>query len=997
MRLLKYPLEGISGNVTSLVTIDAEYVVVCGSRGDIQVWHQQQLLDTAFDRCTLETLKPKYSFTFELKDDEDELVFAMGDRDCLYLGTEHSVYSYSGWLKALESGYTALENKLIYTTVSQSIITDVKWDSLLDILFVLTDRPCKIHLFDTRSANKKEITSIALDKNSKPLTGVVDPSGAGTFTVLTSDRSIVVYHINRTGDYKEVKKLSQHVLVYPLHYKITMPPQADFLPIINSLKGSSGAAGSTATVLLNRNENYKVMSTLVPSASSNTKVLVHSPKMYEKANLKRGTISRYNLVATSTNTDGSIMIWNTKRGKPLFAPLNISDSAINDMIWSSNGLTLFAVSNDNVLYTFAFLQDDLGKTVPMEEIENIRQSNIIKEPLPIAYVITASDGLGDISTSKNQGLGVAADNSSNILSTDTNTNEKNLSTVNTTEPQTNSQSSSYNNKPESKLDSSKSEITSADSSDEKAKNLEARPIEAKNKKILNGKNLESKSSSVTTSDNIQKKVEDSKSNISVTATEKKTKPDKKSIKSENGDSKVNKAQNTVSPKESHTADNKSTTPDFKNPSYQVPKDLKRKPKEDALGNAVTKRAKKDLEPVDFLDTGLLLPNVAFSRVRLSTPLIRMNIDCTSSNDSKILLNIRNGSGNEQKPTIVKLLDKTVTPERTLFQDFIPKFVSLATSGDDFWACSSEDGTLYILNDVGRKIIPPLTIGVPISFLEACGKYLLCVSSIGELYCWNIASSKLEFPVTTIFPLLSPSIRYSDDILTRAENITMCSVTNNGFPIATLSNGDGYMYDKNMETWLLVSDGWWAYGSQYWDSTNNSNLIPDSSTKPTEGQSSNEISKASIVTLLEKKTNNELTRKGRIKNLRRFARTILMKEGFENIEEIVTLSHLENKLLVTLRLEEQHEFKKLIKLYAVKLGELGYVDRLRDLFAWIISDSNDNGDLIPGINRKELVKSLLTACADLRSVQRVTIDYADMLGYLPNDIFFDCESQNDAGK
>lgn len=157
MRLLKYPLEGISGNVTSLVTIDAEYVVVCGSRGDIQVWHQQQLLDTAFDRCTLETLKPKYSFTFELKDDEDELVFAMGDRDCLYLGTEHSVYSYSGWLKALESGHTTLENKLIYTTVSQSIITDVKWDSLLDILFVLTDRPCKIHLFDTRSANKRKL------------------------------------------------------------------------------------------------------------------------------------------------------------------------------------------------------------------------------------------------------------------------------------------------------------------------------------------------------------------------------------------------------------------------------------------------------------------------------------------------------------------------------------------------------------------------------------------------------------------------------------------------------------------------------------------------------------------------------------------------------------------------------------------------------------------------------------------------------------------------
>lgn len=45
----------------------------------------------------------------------------------------------------------------------------------------------------------------------------------------------------------------------------------------------------------------------------------------------------------------------------------------------------------------------------------------------------------------------------------------------------------------------------------------------------------------------------------------------------------------------------------------------------------------------------------------------------------------------------------------------------------------------------------------------------------------------------------------------------------GVPLVTLSNGDGYLFDKNMEAWLLVSDGWWAYGSQYWDTTNTTGL------------------------------------------------------------------------------------------------------------------------------------------------------------------------------
>ena len=147
---------------------------------------------------------------------------------------------------------------------------------------------------------------------------------------------------------------------------------------------------------------------------------------------------------------------------------------------------------------------------------------------------------------------------------------------------------------------------------------------------------------------------------------------------------------------------------------------------------------------------------------------------------------------------------------------MPKLITICTSGDNFWSCCSDDGTVYVYSDSGRKLLPPMIMGVPCSFLEACGNFLLCVTSIGQVYCWNVDASRLLFPPTSLYPLLSPNLRFSDDVLTRAENITMCTLTASGVPIVTLSNGDGYMYDKVMEVWMLINDSWWAYGSQYWD-------------------------------------------------------------------------------------------------------------------------------------------------------------------------------------
>lgn len=872
MRLLKYPLAGHNKRVEVMVAIEP-WLVTADSEGHVNAWSQQRFVDAAFNGAQIKDLAVQFQFNvdWEVNEVDKNIVFLSGDSHKLFLGTEHRVMCYRSWQDP-----RARSLEYVCRCDPPSTVNDVKYDSKSQVLFVLLGNKNGILLFQADTL--ENVGEIELPEAVVPITGVVDSMGQ-VFMVMCSDRSLLLYQFNYQGRHKLIHKFPQYVQVSPLHYKISMPPQADMLPVINSTKGSPPTC-TNSTLLLDRNDNFKTSTTLVSPPSRKCQVMQFSPVVYEKFNVKKNTNVRYNLLATSGSKDGSVVVWNTKRVKPLFNAIQVSATPINDIAWSKDGLKLFVISNDNTLYIFAFQEKDLGRTLSEEEVVKMQTQNKQLHLLP--------------EPEKKQPLDTEA------LATPT---------------------------PAPAPDPAPAEVKT------EAEQPPFPPPENETKKS-----------------------------------------GKKKVAPHN----LKKSQ--------------STSMEFNGPSYNVPRDLKRKPKNESKELNGVKKPKKELEPMDFLDTGLILPNVAFSRVRLDTPKIRMSFDYFSPNNHNLVFQVRNGLGNEQKPTIVTLISKAEEQERILFQDFVPKFITMCTCGDFFWSCCSADGIVYVYSDSGKRLLPPLFLGVPCSFLEACANFLLCVTSVGQLYCWDVERKKLFFPINTVYPLLNPSLRYSDDVLTRAENITMCAVTKKGIPLVTLSNGDGYMFDRDMETWLLISDSWWAYGSQYWDMTNtshiNSNLASNEDDKRNKFWNSTDAEQlastirddqSSIINFMECKTNDELNRKNRIKNLQRFARTILMKEGFENMEEIVTLSHLENRLLVTLRLEENQEFSRVLVVYCIRLSELGYTERLDDVLQWLYNDGNYDTAPLAGNSRRELLKGVLVACADIRHVQRVTTAYASALG------------------
>lgn len=415
---------------------------------------------------------------------------------------------------------------------------------------------------------------------------------------------------------------------------------------------------------------------------------------------------------------------------------------------------------------------------------------------------------------------------------------------------------------------------------------------------------------------------------------------------------------------SNTNEGSQVSMEFDLPSYGVPKDLKRREESEAPDSSDQPAAKKkrELQPVEFIGNAAINPSTAFSKIRISTPKIRSSFTFQSPDDTTLALDVKNGSGTEQKPTKISLLKNGT---KQIFTDFVPKLICLAAGGEgDFWAVSTVDGILYIYSDSGRRLLPPIILGTPLSFLESKGKFLLAVTSLGEVYGWNCAQKKALFEPTSLYPLLS---RSNTELLTRAENLTLCSISSGGVPIVTISNGNGYLFDKDMEAWTLISDSWWAFGSQYWDSGDG---------KPN----------GSLITMIEKRTNDEIVRRGRAKFLQKMAKTMLMKEGYENLEKTISLAHLENRMLISMKLKEGIEFKTHLIIYCKRISEMGFRARLLEIFEELLGPQNMNSDepwdpRLLEFNKHDLLKELIFACANFRNVQRILVQFATAINIL----------------
>ncbi|OJD23578.1 protein hir1 [Blastomyces percursus] len=472
---------------------------------------------------------------------------------------------------------------------------------------------------------------------------------------------------------------------------------------------------------------------------------------------------------------------------------------------------------------------------------------------------------------------------------------------------------------------------------------------------------------------------------------------------------------------------------------------------------------------EFIRPAVVNPCMAISQLRLAVPKIRSHIlqaidssgNPTSPADTMtatgagpssgppprskadIIFEARNPPASSGRHIDREPVRITLTRgDQPLWQDFIPKTVLLVTGNRKLWSAASEDGSVYVWTPAGRRLLNALVLEAQPVILECNGPWVLCINAVGMCYVWNVTTLSSPHPPISLAPILDAAVHTLGPNATPAPAINAARLNSEGRIVVTLSNGDGYSYSPALYTWQRMSEGWWAVGSQYWNtkessvgnlqSVSASSLSAAAAIAPSsrqDGETRTTPVSAGVIPFLERNTTDEALVRGRGFFLQRLIKALLSREGFEGFEAGVSVAHLENRVAAALALGAKEEFRLYLSMYAKRLGAEGAKmkaeELLEGLLGGIFEDGGDevdedssytngvtrraeggavkskelssahkeesglgtwgNGsDKLCGWPRRTLLNEVVLALGKHRDLQRVTVPYAQLLGILDGD-------------
>ncbi|KAJ9489083.1 hypothetical protein VN97_g4205 [Penicillium thymicola] len=427
---------------------------------------------------------------------------------------------------------------------------------------------------------------------------------------------------------------------------------------------------------------------------------------------------------------------------------------------------------------------------------------------------------------------------------------------------------------------------------------------------------------------------------------------------------------------------------------------------------------------EFIRPAVTNPCMSVSQLRLAVPKIRSQIlralDSSGKPTEQPAPGTDSGSTKSRvdvvfearNPSPASLTGRAVDREpvrltlfrgdQPLWQDFLPRTVLLVTGNQSMWAAGCEDGSIYLWTPAGRRLVSALVLEAQPVILECNGQWILCISSVGMCYVWNVKHLSSPHPPVSLQPVLDAAIHTMGANPTAAPAVTDARINSEGRVIVSLSNGEGYSYSPSMFTWQRISEAWWAVGSQYWNTTD----APVSNLQAKDAQQDNTDAKAAvaagIIPWLERNTTNETLLRGRAYFLQRLIKVLLSREGYETFESSVSIAHLENRLAAALSLGAKEEFRLYLSMYAKRIGaeglKLKVEELLKGLIGGLFEDEDDasegvlklqaneregrnwreGSDDLCGWPRETLLKEVILALGKHRDLQRVTVPYAKLL-------------------
>ncbi|KAI0341349.1 histone transcription regulator 1 [Trametopsis cervina] len=292
----------------------------------------------------------------------------------------------------------------------------------------------------------------------------------------------------------------------------------------------------------------------------------------------------------------------------------------------------------------------------------------------------------------------------------------------------------------------------------------------------------------------------------------------------------------------------------------------------------------------------------------------------------------------------------VSGKQTQWLDYVPLPVLGLTATTSFCAVCLQDGSLHVYSPTGRRVMPVMSLGDPCSQIHGAKNSLLVLTVSGQLHAWDVKQQKALFPPTSVQPILgnTPNV-----------TITSAYIRPNGCPVIKLTSSVIYSYDAALLSWTKLADSWYAEGSDAWWGRH--------------------VSQRQTVSALE----------GYVGEIAPLPDSEKERPAWWG--PALFLGHLETRMHAARNLDSPPEYKHALLLYSKKIADEGFrakaEELVKELFGptyWRPGRDDSWSPTVAGFSKRDLLKDVLSLFARSKTLTKLALDWQDILKKAAND-------------
>uniref|UniRef100_A0A3B4UI06 Protein HIRA n=1 Tax=Seriola dumerili TaxID=41447 RepID=A0A3B4UI06_SERDU len=283
---------------------------------------------------------------------------------------------------------------------------------------------------------------------------------------------------------------------------------------------------------------------------------------------------------------------------------------------------------------------------------------------------------------------------------------------------------------------------------------------------------------------------------------------------------------------------------------------------------------------------------------------------------------------------------------------LPSSVVTAAGSSDVLAVACEDRMLSVFSSCGRRLLPAIQLGTPVSALHCSAHFVMALTAGATLSVWDVQKQKALVKNESLLTILSGA----------DTTVSQSLLTQQGVPVIGLSNGKSYCFSSSLETWTLIAD-------------KGDSLVQCADFRSCLTTHDAPVSSGPLAVM-----------QGRNLNAGRLASRLSSTP--HHLQQSMTLAFLENQLASALTLQSAQEYRYWLLIYARFLVNEGSEFRLRELCKELLGPVHKSAatawePTTLGLRKRELLREVLPVIGENLRFQRLFTEYQDQLELLRN--------------